>query len=650
MFSSTGLFQKITCPQGVECQLVNCIFSHATLTTSDEIWKVPQLPTSPDPEQDLGVQTRPSKKRRIDGILREENESLTIAAANILEKSALPRKAPSKTIDHAQKNIDLVGGSNARSAAREISPPPLRCAEGRNGNDMVPKDSSEVKIRTSTKPAESKPNADCQESLNPRLMNKPPATHAARLRLITILHEQMARLNDEIKFSHDPSRVAFELSPQELIIAALEDEQKIANENYSVYSNVIKLRILALKKMKLEDWKNERLKQIAEEYPDKMPPEAPKPLITLETSLSEVEEIALLPKLVTQQEALAKHGYVPFIPSEAEVERARAGVEASQGWEQCDRCQSRFQVFPGRRAEDGALTSGGKCVYHFGKPRRPTREKGETGHKDSVYLCCGQILGTSGCTTADSHVFKVSDAKRLAAVMQFMSTPVKGPKHAQSAVCFDCEMGYTTLGMELIRLTAVSWPKGEELLDVLVRPIGEILDLNSRFSGIWPQQFQRAVPLKGNTVIRDKQSKADRNEEKQLRLVDSIAKARALLFDLLTTTTPLIGHAIENDLNAARIIHPNIIDTVLLYPHPRGLPMRNGLKMLVKKYLNMNIQMGGAQGHDSKEDAKAAGDLVRLKVGETWRSMMRDGWTVKEGSFYPPLPSSRTFLKPKLPC
>ncbi|KAL9098256.1 MAG: hypothetical protein Q9187_009691 [Circinaria calcarea] len=199
-------------------------------------------------------------------------------------------------------------------------------------------------------------------------------------------------------------------------------------------------------------------------------------------------------------------------------------------------------------------------------------------------------------------------------------------------------MGYTTLGMELIRLTATSWPDGSELLDVLVRPMGEILDLNSRFSGVWPHHFNEAVPYSaGSTKMEVGGPQAPR-----LQLVESPSKARELLFEHLTMQTPLIGHALENDLNAVRIIHPTIVDTVLLYPHPRGLPIRYGLKMLVKKHLNRDIQMGGERGHDSKEDARAAGDLVRLKVAETWKVMTRDGWTVDDGEFNPPLPGGPT--------
>lgn len=38
-------------------------------------------------------------------------------------------------------------------------------------------------------------------------------------------------------------------------------------------------------------------------------------------------------------------------------------------------------------------------------------------------------------------------------------------------------------------------------------------------------------------------------------------------------------------------------------------------------------------GHDSKEDANAAGDLVRFKLGEEWRSMVKDGWVIEGRGF-----------------
>jgi RNA exonuclease 1 len=84
------------------------------------------------------------------------------------------------------------------------------------------------------------------------------------------------------------------------------------------------------------------------------------------------------------------------------------------------------------------------------------------------------------------------------------------------------------------------------------------------------------------------------------------------LLSLLTPSAVLVGHSLESDLNALKMTHPFIVDTALLYPHPRGLPLRSSLKFLANKYLKREIQQG-TNGHDSVEDSRAALDLVRLK-------------------------------------
>jgi len=362
----------------------------------------------------------------------------------------------------------------------------------------------------------------------------------------------------------------------------------------------------------------------------------------IDTGLSPTEEATLLLDLLAKQDGLAKYGFVTAQLSTADIEKARQGVEAAQNWEQCDRCHTRFQVFPGRRAEDGALTTGGVCRYHPAKPRRPpAQNNADRSYKESIYGCCNESVGTSvGCTTAETHVFKVSDPKRLALIMPFDSTPENPPLvDKKTAVCFDCEMGYTTQGMELIRLTATSWPSGASLLDTLVRPLGEILDLNSRFSGVWPSDFTSAAL----NVSPDRPQCLGKEDlpTPTLGFASSPVVARSQLFDLIAPTTPLIGHALENDLNAVRIIHPSIVDTCILYPHPRGLPVRHGLKHLMKKHLDRDVQQDGGRGHDSAEDARSAGDLVRLKVGEMWKGMKRDGCKFVAGTLAKPLKEPR---------
>lgn len=227
----------------------------------------------------------------------------------------------------------------------------------------------------------------------------------------------------------------------------------------------------------------------------------------------------------------------------------------------------------------------------------------------------------------------------MASVLQFEQTPwPRDGGRPRGPVTFDCEMGYTTLGLELIRLTAVSWPQNQLLLDILVRPIGEVIDYNTRFSGVSQEHVSKALPYGAEKPKKDDSLSEDGElEQEPLRIVESPMVARKLLFELLTPETPLIGHAIENDLNTCRVIHPTIVDTVLLFPHPRGLPIRYGLKMLTSKYLERSIQTGGALGHDSKEDAIATGELVRFKVGEKWKHMKLQGWTFEDARLIPPV-------------
>jgi DNA polymerase III epsilon subunit-like protein len=449
----------------------------------------------------------------------------------------------------------------------------------------------------------------------------------------------MTALNEKLRKDKNSSNRCFILTPDELITMALDEEEKFARDSPSVYGNVIKLRIVRVTKMGIDDWVKEVMSHLNARYYKINPVQKPRAIpITINTGLTPAEEIAVVSQLVTPLAGLEEHGYVTKQPTNADIENAKRGVDGSKGWEKCDRCGQRFQVFPGRR-EDGALASGGHCNYHPGRPVYPQRKKTDhvTGPSQPYFPCCGEALGTStGCTRAETHVFKVSEAKRLASILQFKTTPCQPGKGPLEPISIDCEMGYTTLGLELIRLTAVSWPKGRDLLDVLVRPMGEVLDLNTRFSGVTPQHYASAKPY--GTPIPSTSSPSADGEKKTnppLQLVQSPAEARELLLKLLQPETPLIGHAIDNDLNACRIIHPTVIDTVLLYPHPKGLPIRLSLKVLAQRHLSRDIQVGD-NGHDSKEDSIATGDLVRVKVGNKWKELKKNGHKIEGGKLIRP--------------
>ncbi|MCJ1331749.1 RNA exonuclease 3 [Thelotrema lepadinum] len=645
MFSSLGLFKKIQCPKGEKCQLPVCGFLHDVNGIKVIGEGIPAIVYADPPDTARADNEPPTKRQRTEASSKSstsaqgQKDASTTKSTKPAEAQANGQKARQRITDKANKPSNLF-----THLERDISPPPLNGSSD-NGTSRLARSEEEKKRKSvpSVSEAERPRKVVKKESLNPRQLSKPPAPHATRYKLLTLIHEQMSRLNDEVKKSSEAFKNALQLSADEIISLALDEEERIAKTNGSVYLNVMKHRIVALKKFKLEDWKDERVKQIEKSnrkiFPHGQKADGKNKTPRVYTGLSSEAEIAILPNLITPQEGLEKHGYVPSIPLANEIEEAREGVDAAKNWELCERCKTRFQVFPGRRESDGALTTGGSCRHHWGRARRPPIEKGKPVRPEE-YTCCRQEVGTPGCTTTSTHVFRVSEAKRLAFVLPFEKTPsAKSTSSKRAPVCFDCEMGYTTYGTELIRLSAVSWPSGDPLLDVLVRPLGEVLDLNSRFSGVWPDAFTGAKPWNSKDLppaLAPKPDATKPSSEGSLHIVPNPQHARSLLFSLLTPNTPLIGHALENDLNAARIVHPTIIDTMLLYPHPAGLPARFGLKNLSQKEIEWEIQTGGDMGHDSMEDSRAAGELVRLAVKRKWKEMESDGWRVEGSVFHAP--------------
>ncbi|KIX98772.1 uncharacterized protein Z520_05233 [Fonsecaea multimorphosa CBS 102226] len=168
----------------------------------------------------------------------------------------------------------------------------------------------------------------------------------------------------------------------------------------------------------------------------------------------------------------------------------------------------------------------------------------------------------------------------------------------------DCEMVLTSDGKHsLARVSLLDWT-GKTVMDSYVKPTLAIKDYFTEFSGITEKILENVT-----TTLEDIQKK---------------------LLDILKRDTILLGHSLESDLNALKMTHPFVIDTSIIYPHPRGLPLRSSLKFLAKRYLKREIQKGGMNGHDSVEDARAVLDLVRLKCekGALWGTLDANGESI----------------------
>lgn len=73
----------------------------------------------------------------------------------------------------------------------------------------------------------------------------------------------------------------------------------------------------------------------------------------------------------------------------------------------------------------------------------------------------------------------------------------------------------------------------------------------------------------------------------------TLRDVQAVLLSMFHSRTILIGHSLDSDLKALKIIHDTVVDTSVLYPHKMGLPKKKALKTLCIDHLKRIIQENG---------------------------------------------------------
>lgn len=214
----------------------------------------------------------------------------------------------------------------------------------------------------------------------------------------------------------------------------------------------------------------------------------------------------------------------------------------------------------------------------------------ETGkpRKVSVSRICEEQFPPSYYALTEAqmqeHGYPMSSSVCAGGYVQTSSIPLSSPIFEM--VALDCEMCYTKQGLELTKASLVD-NRGKVLFDSLVLPLSNITDYNTKFSGITPEMMAGVT-----TTLEDVQRE---------------------VLKIVSADTILIGHSLESDLTALKVVHKKVLDTALLYRHPRGPLFKPALRILASQFLERKIQCQGV-GHDSIEDARAAMDLALLKI------------------------------------
>lgn len=242
----------------------------------------------------------------------------------------------------------------------------------------------------------------------------------------------------------------------------------------------------------------------------------------------------------------------------------------------CCRCGSVFNIL-----QDGRYVADTFCRYHSRK-QLPYR-KGHPYNGD--YPCCNGSYMSEGCVTWQYHV----TAESALHDVEFVKT--KSKKHlnevtAGTVYALDCEMLYTTAGMEVAKVGIVG-ADGLTVFESFVLPQNQILDYNTVYSGVTEKD------LKGVTMT----------------LVD----VQTYMLKLLNKESILVGHGLENDLKALRLIHNNVVDTSVAFPFKHTKFHKRSLKSIAQEILSKEIQQS-TKGHNCIEDARTCMELMLHKI------------------------------------
>ncbi|KAI0115598.1 ribonuclease H-like domain-containing protein [Nemania sp. FL0031] len=175
------------------------------------------------------------------------------------------------------------------------------------------------------------------------------------------------------------------------------------------------------------------------------------------------------------------------------------------------------------------------------------------------------------------------------------SGPHPRPRKTYGALVIDCEM-VVTKGheMDLLNIAVVDFFTGDIVLRSLVQPTGTVTHWRGEVTGFNKERLADAT--------------------KKGKALSGWREVREKIFEVTTSETIFIGHALANDLRVLHIASDRVVDSMMMmsravFGDGVKFPRNWGLKTACQELLNVAVQKKRTP-HSPLEDALATRELV----------------------------------------
>lgn len=173
-------------------------------------------------------------------------------------------------------------------------------------------------------------------------------------------------------------------------------------------------------------------------------------------------------KLKMNDHQLRRNGYPQVHPTDqslAKIYCPPTPLPLNRNERYCRRCKTQFTM------DHYDVNRYSSCQYH---PKSLAVRQGLY----NKYICCERPKSHRGCQIADHHVYEWLDYNNLKGFVRPEPISAVSIPCDENIFAVDCEMLFTTDGMEAARVTVVDINL-KKVYDEFIKPIAKIIDYNT---------------------------------------------------------------------------------------------------------------------------------------------------------------------------